>query len=386
MRNTNVRKLAVTLLILAFASAFVPMLAQEEDTYTLLPGEPNTTGGTYCFGPPDVRVNAMWHVFHMGWRTALADPKNAELREYLHGQPRESFRNNTVYYAVDPGECVWAPAGMKVYVPLQVQRIKKTTNSAPTGATNQANLTGQTGIDNTIPNSFWWWLLAFVVLAALILFGRWLYERSPTEWRPVVTGGIRDEAHAAEVLQQHAPRGGTLIQGSQRRVRLSGPWLTQHAGIPIPVPHRFNNERAWYGRFRMPNGTERESYMLAGCGNDVSAGARYIMLPGASVAEGWGEEVQTPPIPPSPPTPAQAEPVVPQPPAPPAQTPQEPPTGTRRVLLPGESVPAPRAHVTFAMQSGLPGDTCMIRWENGVAPVSFTSEEGVNTFRFIIRK
>lgn len=144
-------------------------------------------------------------------------------------------------------------------------------------------------------SGFPWWLIWLGLLAFLVFIGAIynLSKKNATEWRPVVPGGVRDDAHAASLLQAARRNGGTLIQGTQRKVRLSGPWLTKHAGILIPIPHRYVQERAYCADFLMSNGMRRQGYMLQGCGNDVSSGRWYVPLRGASVLEGWGDENET---------------------------------------------------------------------------------------------
>jgi hypothetical protein len=162
------------------------------------------------------------------------------------------------------------------------------------------------------PNAWLLWAVPLAVILFLLLYWLYsLYKKNPIQWRPMIPEGIKSDSLATDTFEfRSAYRSGTLILGSQRKVRLSGIWGTQHSGILIPIPHRYNQERAWQARFRMPDGMERVGYMLQGCGNDVSAGAWYIPFPGARVIEGWGDEAApsaTPPASPVQQAPAAAQ-------------------------------------------------------------------------------
>lgn len=140
-------------------------------------------------------------------------------------------------------------------------------------------------------NIFTEWMFWLFILAVIFFWMLWMYKRKGTEWRPMVEGGARTDEQVRSILERQASdMGATLIQGSQTKVRLSGVWGTQHRGIPVPVPHRYDQVRAWRARFRMPNMTEREGFMLQECGNDITYhGAWYVPLAGVRVEEGWGE-------------------------------------------------------------------------------------------------
>lgn len=155
----------------------------------------------------------------------------------------------------------------------------------------------------------WWLWLLLLAIPASILFGfllNWLYRQSPTEWRPIIRGGIPPDNNVELWMNEHAYlRGATVITGSVRKVRLYGVWGTKHRGVPFSVPHRYNGERAYVARFRMKNGVERDGVMLQGCGNDVASGTWYTEYPGARIEKGWGDENSSDPKPPTPtPTPA----------------------------------------------------------------------------------
>ncbi len=152
---------------------------------------------------------------------------------------------------------------------------------------------------DSIPWFWLFWILVAVLILGLLYLAYWLFKRSPTGWRPVVTGGAVSDDHADTIMRNRGrSRGMELIPGSIERVRLFGPWLTRHHGVPVSIPHNYNAERAYRARFRKQNGTEVVGYMLQGCGNDVAAGHWYTGLPGSRVEEGW----DTPPTQPITPT------------------------------------------------------------------------------------
>lgn len=215
-----------------------------------------------------------------------------------------------------------------------------------------------------------WGVAALVVLlfCVLIFLGWWLVDR-PTSWRPVVPGGATNDRHAVELLTQQATRRhATLVQGSQERVRLHGFWAVRHAGVPVPVPHRYNAERAWRARFRMENGTECVGYMLQGCGNDVVfGGAWYSALPGARVEEGWGEEPIVVPTPVLVSTPTVPEPT----PAPVPLTPDVVP----------EPEPTQVEPISVEYRKGTADQPALIQVKGSVRRLSFTIDNSGVTFR-----
>lgn len=208
------------------------------------------------------------------------------------------------------------------------------------------------------------WFLLLLLLLPLI--GFLLYKKSPTRWRPMVAGGV-DDARALELLNRQATRSrATVVPGSQERVRLYGIWGTQHRGIPIPIPHDYDGERAWRARFRMPDGIERVGYMLQGCGNDVSAGAWYVRFPGARVEEGWGDE-----------SPATVSPVIARPRTEPAVR-ITTPTATQSPISSVEETT--RRFVSFVPANG--SGPNMLRW-HGIDLHSLDLEpDGTRTLRF----
>jgi hypothetical protein len=216
----------------------------------------------------------------------------------------------------------------------------------------------------------WFWLWVLLFIAALVALGVWLYRRPPT-WRPVVQGGVADDAQASRLLQESAQaRNASLIRGSEERVRMYGVWATKHRGVPIPIPHRYDGARAWRARFRMPNGTERSGFMLQGCGNDVVlGGAWYLPLHGARVEEGWGDTAATTTTTaPPPPPPVQALP----PPPVPAPLPV--------AAVPPVTEETTRTFVSFTQASG--NGPNMIRWHGVNAPSFEVEADGTRVLRF----
>ena len=150
-------------------------------------------------------------------------------------------------------------------------------------------------IDRAVIPSWFWWLLGAIALA---LVAWWLYTRNPTQWRPRVPNGIRDDAEAEREFQRlAATQHMTMVPGSQERIRLFGTWNTRHQGVPVAIPHNYNGQRAWRTRFRNANGQEETRIMTQECGNDVTfQGTRYIPGPNARIEEGWGEQAPATPV------------------------------------------------------------------------------------------
>lgn len=230
----------------------------------------------------------------------------------------------------------------------------------------------------------WWLILLLIAIPAsflLGLLGNWLYRRNPTEWRPMVVGGVSDGVANMRFNTWAQRRRATVIPRSVRKVRLYGVWGTQHRGIPISVPHNYNGERAYAARFRMPNGTEREGIMLQGCGNDVASGAWYVEWPGARMEEGWGDENSSNPKPPTPadPTPAilMREPAKAE-----GSTTARSKGGTSQESVPVSSVSKKTTQKFITFTSPDANGPSMIRW-NGIDVHSMHIDaDGTRTLRF----
>jgi len=148
-------------------------------------------------------------------------------------------------------------------------------------------------INQVVTPTWLYWLIGLMFLS-LIAF--WFYTRNPIQWRPMVPGGLRNDAEADRRFEQYATaHRTTMVPGSRQKVRLFGIWNTQHRGIPVLVPHNYTGERAWRARFIMPNGMEETGVMTQECGNDVTIqGTRYVPGDRARIEEGWGNEAQVP--------------------------------------------------------------------------------------------
>lgn len=256
------QKKTVRILLLAFVVMATSLLAyaQAPTPHVIQPGDTvYDLRGLYDCGGPEMR-------------TLVA------LNPFLRGPGRVFIQNDRCIVIVKPGEILDATGPAVNPLPISSLKLPSGTPEVRTEVVTQTP-------------SWLWWLLAFFAMA---LAGLWLMSRNPTTWRPMVEGGLTDETVTTHFTEQATRRGATLVPGSQQRVRLSGVWGTQHRGIGVGIPHHYRQERAWRARFRMPNGTEVPGYMLQGCGNDVTyGGAWYTPQLGATVEEGWGDEVVT---------------------------------------------------------------------------------------------
>ncbi|HAS81010.1 MAG: hypothetical protein UR25_C0003G0175 [Candidatus Nomurabacteria bacterium GW2011_GWE1_32_28] len=134
------------------------------------------------------------------------------------------------------------------------------------------------------------WALLNIVFFSIFMVGYIYYKKNPTEWRPVVIGGLKNKEDTLIIFsQQSKDKEFSLVLGSQRRVRISGFWNTQHPGILVSILHHYDQEKAWVARFRGSDGLEEERYILQSCGNSVLR-AWHILSIGASVLEGWNEK------------------------------------------------------------------------------------------------
>lgn len=209
----------------------IPLAAQEDRVEIIFAGEPNTTGGTYCFGGDDVRrVNALWHVVGSKWREALKASENAGLREPLYGKARESIRDGVTYYAVAKGECFFVPAPITARVDLfyHFEPAMKDGNAPPRPDTPAP-------VPNPRPNPNWWDIATGIILMTGICLVVWWDRRRAkaereriaaemAEWErthpaeagpPVITGGF-------EALPQYT-RYDTVVDQLRQTASISSP-------------------------------------------------------------------------------------------------------------------------------------------------------------------
>ncbi len=150
-----------------------------------------------------------------------------------------------------------------------------------------------------IPTWFWYLLGFLAALILLIWFFTWLYRRDPTQWRPVVQGGVRGPKHAEELFSDNfSGQGWQVVPGSLEKIRLYGPWWTKHLGLGfLMIPHWYNGLKAYRARVRKGN-RERTRIITVECGNVTAHGWYWL---GARIVEGW-EDLKTPTQSPTPPT------------------------------------------------------------------------------------
>jgi len=249
-------KVMIACLVFFFFLVAIPTKAQ----YIVKPGE------------------TLWGIAEKNLNSAMAWEIIYNNNSYLHLSTRKSIDSKTgkIIVKIYPGETLIGVTKEGVIEPaVRVVRENQSVSYPTT---------------YPVDYSWLWWIPLFLFfILVLIVYG--LSKKSPTQWRPIVPGGVSDNQATDLFLAQAYERYWTLVPGTQSKVRLSGIWGTKHRGIPVPVPHRYVQERAFRAMFQMLNGTQKEGFMLQGCGNDVHSGAWYIPFPGASVLEGWGEEV-----------------------------------------------------------------------------------------------